>query len=547
MRFPFIVLFTFILLKPVLSQTPVIPPEKPKLVVGIVVSEMRYDYIERFWDKFEDKGFKRLINNGTECKNVYHDYLIAESSPGFATIGTGAYPSEHGMVSDYWYDRLRNKVQYSVEDPRVETIGGVYESGKFSPKWLNYSTLSDELKVAGKFSPKVISVSLDPRAAIISGGHTADASYWYDKESGNWITSSYYIDSLDQWVEDFNAKKLPSIYLEKSWEPLYPLSEYTECLEDDNPYETGIKNRKVFPYDLSVMAKKGKKELDYSILPQVPFGNTYTKDFAISAIIEEELGKDDITDWLHVNFAVGSYLGDLYSSWSVEMEDMYLRLDKDLAHFLDFLDSEIGLKNVLVYLVAENALAHEPAYLMDQRIPSGYFNYNAALTLLNSYLNIIYGKGEWLKFYYAKQLFLNRELIEDSKLSLEDFQDRVSRFMVQFEGVSNVLTSDNLMTNNYTAGSFERIQKTYNQKRSGDVILHLTPGWIEKGADREIASSYNYDAHVPLVFYGWKIGREVVSREISVIDLMPTIACLLNISKPLSMQGKIIPELVDKE
>lgn len=527
------------------AQHPIIPSESPKLVIGIVVSEMRYDYLNRYWDKFGEGGFRRLVNEGSVCKNAYHDYLIAESSPGFATLGTGAYPSEHGMVSDYWYNRLGNTIEYSISDSHAETIGGLFESGKYSPRSLNYSTLSDELKVSSKFGSKVISVSLDPVGSVISGGHTADASYWYDPETGNWITSNYYVDSLNNWVKVFNEKGFADLYLQKKWETLMPLNDYAESLADSSPYETGIRGKTEFPYDLAEMSKKSRNEFDFSLLREVPFGNTLTTDFAIGAVMEEELGKDEITDWLHLNFAVGAYLGKKYSSWSVEMEDMYLRLDKDIEHFLEFVDAEIGMENVLVYLTAENAAAHDPDYLMDRRIPSGYFNYNSALSLLKSYLNVIYGKGKWIKFYYAKQIFINRDLIEDSKLSMVEVQDRIARFMVQFEGVSTVLTSENLMKNNYTTGAFERIQKSYNQKRSGDVILHLTPGWTEKAPDRKLASSYHYDTHVPLIFYGWQIGREEISREISVVDLMPTMAWFLNISRPVSMQGKIIGELLD--
>ena len=544
MKFVYSVLFSLISLYSI-AQSPVIPSEKPKLVIGIVVSEMRYDYIERYWDKFGEGGFKKLLNNGTVCKNAHHDYLIAESSSGFASIATGAYPANHGLVADFWYDRLRDEIQGSIEDNKVESLDGAYESGKYSPKHLKYSTLSDELRIAHKFKPKVISVSMDPRAAVISGGHTANESFWYDDQTGKWISSSYYADSLVAWVDTFNSKSYSDLYLENTWETLYPVSEYTESLADDNAYEKGIKNKKTFPYQLSDLSRLKRKQKDYSILKTTPFGNTFTKDFAISAIVEENLGKNDVTDWLSLNFSAGTFLGDYYSSWSVEMEDLYLRLDKDIEHFLKFIDNEIGSKNVLIYLTAENAASHDPAYLIDKRVPSGYFNYNSALLLLKSYLNVIYGNGDWVKFYYSKQIYLNRTLIDDSKLSLSEFQDRVARFMIQFEAVSNVLTSDNLMKNNYTRGEFEKIQKTYNQKRSGDVILQLNPGWIENGAEREHASSYHFDSHVPLVFYGWKIGRGEISRKISVTDIMPTIAYFLNISRPQSMQGSIISELVD--
>lgn len=527
------------------SQNPVIPSKKPKLIIGIVVSEMRYDYLERYWEKFGDGGFRRLVNNGVVCKNAHHDYLIAESSAGFATIATGAYPANHGLVADYWYDRLRGEIQSSIRDENANTLVGEYESGKYSPVHLKYSTLSDELRVANKFESKVISVSMDPRAAVISGGHAANASYWFDDISGKWISSSYYLDSMVNWVNVFNSKGFSDLYLKNTWNTLYPIKDYTESLEDNNPYEKGLKGQKTFPYDLSLLSTVKKKKTDYSLLRATPFGNSFTKDFAISAIVEEKLGKDDVTDWLSLNFSAGSYLGDSYNSWSIEMEDMYLRLDKDLEHFLNFVDKEIGMKNVLIYFTAENAASHDPAYLMNRRIPSGYFNYNSAVTLLRSYLNVIYGQGDWVKFYYSKQIYLNRTLIDDSKLSLSEFQERAARFILQFEGVSNVLTSSDLIRNNYTKGEFEKMQKTYNQKRSGDIILQLNPGWVETGAEREHSSSYNFDTHVPLIFYGWKTGRREISRNISVTDIMPTIAYFLNISRPQFVQGTIINELAE--
>jgi arylsulfatase A-like enzyme len=323
------------------------------------------------------------------------------------------------------------------------------------------------------------------------------------------------------------------------------MEQYTSSIEDNSEHEEGFEGRKIFPYDMSVMSARKRQKPNFDILRYTPFGNTYTKDFAISTIVEEELGKDEFTDWLSVNFAATSYLGELFSSWSVEMEDMYLRLDQDIEHFLTFIDQEIGLKNVLIYVTADNAAANAPSFMLEKRMPGGYFNYNSAISLLKTYLNVIYGTGDWVSFYYAQQIFLNRELIEDSKLSISEFQDRVVRFMIQFEGVSNALSADDLIRNNYTHGTFEMMQKSYSQKRSGDILLRLNPGWVEKGIERQYASTYHYDSHVPLIWYGWKIGREEISRKLSVTDIVPTIASFLNISRPPAVQGNVIRELLD--
>jgi len=527
----------------VFSQNPTVPSEKPKLIIGIVVSEMRYDYLNRYWDRLSEGGFKRLVNGGTYCKNAHHDYLISESGEGFATIATGAYPDVHGIVSDYWYDRLRDKITYCVADEKVNTTGGAYEEGRYSPSAMLTSTLSDQAKVAGQFRPKVISVSIDPRAAVLSGGHTANAAYWFDKERGSWITSSYYLDSLPGWVDVFNSKAFADIYLQRFWEPLLPIGSYAASMLDNNKYETGFTGQFVFPYDLNKLSFLKKGQRNYELLKYTPFGNSLTKDFAVASIVNEELGKDDYTDWLQIGFSASGYLGDKYPSGSVEMEDTYLRLDKDLEHFLNFIDEQIGMKNILIYLTADNAMADDPAFLTDQGLPVGYFNYNSAMSLLGTYLNLIYGKGDWIKFYYSQQIYLNRDLIENSKLSLVDFQNTVAAFMIQFEGVSNTLTSTNLMTNNYTRGFFEKIQKSYSQKRSGDILLHLSPGWTEKGMEKQYASSFRYDTHVPLIWYGWKIKRTSILRPISVTDIMPTIAVFLDIPRSGSLEGELIEEL----
>jgi len=535
--------FLFAFFTNIFSQDRNIPPEQPMLVVGIIVSEMRYEYLNRYWDMFSEGGFKKLVSTGTVFRNAHHDYLLAESGAGYASIATGAYPDVHGIVANFWYERLKENTKYCIGDDNIQTIGGNYESGKYSPSNLLALNTSDQLKLSSNFASKVFSVSLDPVGAVISGGHTADAAYWYDNYSGKWITSSYYCDSLPQWVNEFNSKDIAGIYLSRTWETKLPIDKYLNNFTK-NQQEKGFSGIKGFPYDLNLISMISKKERNYSVLKETPFGNTYTKDMAISIIINEELGKNLNTDWLNVCFSGTSYAGKNFMPLSVEMQDLYLRLDEDIAHFLSFLDENIGLKNVLIFFTAENAIANEPSYLQEHKMPGGYFNYNSAISLLTTYLNVIYGTGDWVKFYYSQQIYLNRELIEDSRLSLAEFQDRVARFMVQFEGVSSALTAENLMTNNYTHGIFEKMQKNYHQERSGDIILGLSPGWIEKGIERATASSFRYDTHIPLVFYGWKTGRSVITRDVSVTDIAPTLAVLLNISRPQSAQGKVIEELI---
>lgn len=522
-----------------------IPPEKPKLVVQIVVAQMRYDYLSRYWDKFGEGGFKRLINEGTFCKNANYPYLFTQSAPGHATIATGTTPDHHAIVSDQWYIPLKDEMVGCTQDNEVQPIGGSFENGQHSPSFMLSTTVGDELRLSNNFKSKVISVALKEQSAILAGGHSSNGTYWYDGNTGTWMTSSFYADSLPVWVNEFNGKLLPDIYLDREWNTLLPLEEYTESTDDTTNYEKGIQGRSVFPYDLETLSRVGRNEKDYNVLLATPFGNTFTKDMAITAMVEEGLGQDDFPDLLSLTFSSTDYLGLQFGPGSVELEDTYIRLDQDISHFLEFLDEYIGKKNVLVILTADHGVARIPQYLSESRIPSGYFNYRQAMSLLKSYLNVFYGNGDWVSAYYQQQIFLNHILLEDSKIDLEEMQTRIARFMIQFTGVANSITASTLQTTHFTDGIFHKIQNSYHQKRSGDVILNLEPGWVEENDySTDHNSAYPYDTHVPLIWSGWKISRGSILRPVSMTDIAPTLSYFLDISWPTASTGETILELI---
>lgn len=522
-----------------------IPPEKPRLIVGIVVSQMRYDYIQRFWDKLDAGGIKLLADRGTYCRNTSFNYLFSQQGVGHASLSTGTIPADHGIVGREWYLYLQDRIEQSTDDPGQKAVGGDVDNGHYSPRNLMCTTFSDELKLSNNFQSKVYSISFDPAPGIFSAGHTANCAYWFDKRTGNWITSTYYADSLSGWVDTFNKKRFPDLYLKEVWTPLLPIESYTESLPDKNKYETGFKGQVTFPYELEEISEIKKNKLDYGLLDKTPFGNTFTKDFAATLVLNEQLGKDDITDVLTICFTAMENIGSLFGPNSVEVEDAFLRLDKEIAHFLTFLDSQVGKENVLVYFTSDHGVAQIPSYLNDNKIPAGYFNKNGALSLLMSALNNTYGRGEWIRAYHAQQIYLNHTLIEDSKLSLTQMQDYIAQFMLQFSGVANAVTSHTLQTANFTEGVYRKIQNSYNQKRSGDVIINLKAGWVEKSdVSTGGTSSYSYDSRIPLIWYGWKVGRGNITRQIDIIDIAPTISTLLNITFPNSCTGTPIFELV---
>ncbi len=524
------------------QSTKLMTPEKPKLVVLITVSQFRHDYISRYWNKFSDNGFKRLAGRGSNCKNTSYNYIISDKGVGTASIVSGTTPSEHGIVAASWYSDLKGQVIPAIYDENINTTGGPYEAGKCSPHQLICSTIADEINLSTNFKSKVIGISLEPASAVLSAGHTADAAYWFDIQNGNFISSSYYMDSLPEWVSNFNNKELPDAYLDQNWSNILPIEEYTESLPDENGYEAGFGKSNAMPYKMSDIAKLFRKKDKYKALNTTPFGDNLVKDFAIQSIVNDSLGVDEYTDMLTVNFTAIEQIGQLFGPLSVEMEDAVLRLDRDIAHFLEFIDNYIGTENTLIVFTAEHGIPYSPEYLTDHKIPSGYFNSASAISLLKSYLNNVYGKGEWISEYHAQQIYLNRSLIESADLDFSDFQDDIANLMLQFEGVQNTLTSTTLSKTDFTHGPFLKIQNGYNQKRSGDIIIHLNNGWVEQEG-RDIVS-FGTDSRVPLIFYGWKIKKKTITSPVDIIDITPTISTLLDISYPNSSTGIPIEDII---
>ncbi len=518
-----------------------IPPDAPKLIIGIVVEGMRYDYLYRFWDNFGEGGFKKLIEEGSFCKNANYNYLLTQTSPGMATIAAGCEPVIHGIVSDRWYQRLQNNNTFSVFDEKQKTLGAATDIYPYSPKNLLTTTFSDELKLFNNSRSKVISISLNPETAVLAGGHLANASYWFDDTSGKWVSSTYYFDSLPGWVDEFNQKKISDLYLTREWLPLLSEEKYR------NGSNKGISGSMGFTADNKFAKKVSsfiKKEAQFGLLKANPYGNLLTKDFALSAIVAEELGVDDFTDYLSIGFSPTSKLSEACGPNSVELEDMYIRLDADLEHLLQFIEEQFGKHNVMIYLTADHGTSYNPEDLINLRVPSGMFNSERALMLLGTYLNALHDKGKWVTEYNNKQIYLNHQLIEDANLKINDLQNEVAQFMIQFTGVANAVTATTFEKTQFTTGVFSTMQNSFNQKRSGDVMLNLEPGWIEKGEYLSTANSANnYDVHVPLIWFGWKIKRERISRTVYMQDIAPSIANFLNIPFPNGCTGNVIWEL----
>ncbi len=521
--------------------------EKPKLVVQLVVEQMRYDLLRRYWDRFSEKGFKKLVNEGAFCKDAYYDYMVTESAPGYATIATGANPSEHGIVSNDWYVRLRNATQFCVDDPKLYDRFSNFDENKYSPKQIIGSTFGDELRTSNYKRSKVISISIKNYASVLSGGYLANAAYWMDENTADWVSSAYYMDSLPRWVRDFNKKNLVSLYLSREWNTLNPIGSYQQSLADNNSYEAGFSNhQRTFPYNLKLLSlTEGSKVIKYT-----PYGNTYAASLAVAAIIFEELGKDSYPDLLTLSFATTGYVTDLFGVRSVELEDVYLRLDKEISHLLNVLEDRVGKENVIVVLTSDRGVSDHPDFNREIGVPTGEFDSQKAVFLLNSYLKAVYGRSSWVKHYSDKQIYLNQLLIDASKLSLPDVQLKCAQFMSEFNGVANATTGSVLQTNSFTEGTMRKYLNSYSLVRSGDIIFSLKPGWVEKKKyfsknSIQQSSPYRYDSHVPLILYGWKIKHTEILEPVHMNDIAPTLCDFLKISYPSGTTGKLIKGLVE--
>lgn len=529
------------------SQEAYIPPDRPKLVIGIIVEQLRFDQIEKFRDRFSDNGIKRLLNEGTFYRNAEYDYILTQSAPGFATISTGAEPAFHGITSDSWYLPLRNEQIYCTKDISVNPVGGSYESGLHSPANLVASTFSDELKMSTNRKAKVFAVGIKESAAILGAGHAADGAFWFDNVSGTWMTSSYYMQNLPSWVNDFNAARHPEKYLNSIWNLFKPVGYYSACLPDTNRHESGFGGINFFPYDLRKIAQKSerKQDRDFSMLRETPFSDALTTQFVLRLIENEQLGKDEVTDYLSVCYSSTDYIGHRFGPSSVEMADAIFRIDYEIEMLLKSLNENIGKKNILVYFTSAHGVSEVPSVLESNRIPAGVFRQNQSLQLLRSYLNAVYGEGDWVKGYSEKQFFLNRTLIEDARIPLEEIQKKVARFVVQFSGVAAAYPISYFEANDFGNGNLKKILNNFSPQRSGDVIIVLNPGWIEteSGYVTNHNSPYEYDIHVPLIWYGWTVDRLSVTRKVNITDIAPTLSTLCRIPFPNASTGEPMYEL----
>jgi predicted AlkP superfamily pyrophosphatase or phosphodiesterase len=521
------------------------PFEAPKLIVGIVVDQMRFDYLTRFWDRYSEDGFKRMVNQGFNAKNHHFNYIPTATGPGHASVYTGATPAVHGILGNNWYDKFAKEIVYCAGDSAYPALGTENKSG-MAPTRMLATTITDQLRIHYQFKSKVIAVSLKDRGAVLPGGHTANAAYWYEGGStGDWISSTYYMDELPKWVQKYNKSKAVDRY-KQVWETLEPLDTYTESGSDRNDYE-GLSNGEEhsgFPHHID---KLWDQNGAFSSLSATPFGNSILTDFALEALTQEELGADEIPDFLAISYSSTDYVGHKYGVNSVEVQDTYMRLDLELARLFSQLDQTVGEGEYMVFLTADHGAVHVPAFLSDHNIPSGYIDSKAFMQSLHKLIEDRYGRIDILENLSYNELFLNHALINELGLDLRSVRENIADMVLTLPLVEQVFTAHDIERLGSASGMKELVRNGHNPKRSGDVIYTLQPAYISYGKTGSThGSPHIYDTHVPLLLFGAGIPEgESTGERTEIPDIAPTLAVLLGIGMPNGTTGTPIEDLIE--
>lgn len=518
--------------------------EKPRVVIGLVIENMRPDYIQRYWDKFEENGFKKLYTNGAVCTNVNLTQHTHSYATGTATLYTGVSPSTHGIIGKYWYDRLRRKEVECTEDDFYFTVGADSKFGNASPKKLLTNTVTDALKISTGGRARVYSAAMNRESAVFSAGHAADGAYWFDPVSGRMISSSFYVDAFPDWVRNFNGENYPERYSFQNWVTLLPEKEYTASIADNYAFEKGYEEKwNTFPHSLGRYTRKAE---NMSPLKTTPYANEIVKNFAIQLMNNEPIGRDDVTDFVSIVFSSMDYENNTFGPPSMEMQDSYLYLDKYLAEVIDFAENKFGKENILFFLTANTSASYPVDYLKEEfNLPVDYFSPESAIALLTSYLNVSYGQQNWIEFATDNQVYLNHDLIKKNDVDLNAMREFASDFINQFEAVQLSMTAHQLEQGNANSGLLAALYKSYAKNRSGDFLYLLKEGWQPAYKYKKI--NYTDQSHIPMVFYGEGIQARVIREKFDAVDLAPTLCELMQVPQPDKSEGRTITPVLNRE
>lgn len=527
-----IFLFAGLLFAAAACQQAAAPVKKPRIVVGMMVDQMRWDYLYKYQERYGEGGLKRLLREGFSCENTLISHAPTVTACGHSSVYTGSVPAINGIAGNSWYDRSWGREIENVEDTTVSPVGT--DGTGYSPRNLLTTTIGDELRIATNYQSKVVGVSIKNRAAILPAGHTANGAFWFDDGSKSFVTSTYYMDALPDWAKRFNESNYIDSVMKDGWNTLYPIETYVLSTEDDKSYEntTGGEEKPVFPHQKASISN-------------TPYGNKLTLDFARAAIEGYELGQGEFTDMITISLSSPDKIGHTFGPNSIEVEDNYLRMDKDLEDFFNYLDGRFGKDGYLFFITADHGVGHSPGYLQENNLPSGVIG-SVDVKALEADLQKKFGAADLITAYTNGQVYLNYEALDSKGLDKGTVAAYVAKQLENVDGVWDAVPSESLATATLPAVIKSMFINGVHPKRSGDIVLIRSAGW--KGGSLRGASHgdwYPYDAHIPLVWMGTGIRPGKTHRTTGMVDIAPTVAALLNIQMPSGNIGHVITEITD--
>lgn len=536
-------------------------PKRPRLVLLIVVDQLRYDYLERFGDLFVNNGIRRLMRDGASWTQSHYDHFPTYTAPGHASIMTGAHPAETGIIGNEWPDRITGKKVTSVSDTTVKLLGGKPDDPGFSPRRLMSSTVGDELRLVSNDRSKVIGVSIKARSAILSAGRHANAAYWFSTTSGNMVSSTYYFEQLPAWVIDFNKTRPADQYFKKQWERLLPETEYIKRAGSDSPpWETvtAAGDTNAFPHTISGGANAPGTAF-YSAFNHSPFSNELVLSFAQQAIVNEQLGQDDDPDVLTVSFSANDYVGHRYGPYSHEAMDLTLRTDRQIARLLDFVQTKVGLANTLVAFTSDHGVAPIPEHARVLGLGGGRIRPADLLAAIRAGIKARYNAHDYIyKFedggalrdgFMNGNVYFNYAALERDKVNAEELAQVVGMAALTVPGVARYFTRAQLMrgATSITDPIERRVLHGFYPLRSGDVVLLAHPfKFLGETNTTTHGSAYSYDTHVPVIIMGPGVTPGRYLEPATPADIAPTLSALLGLTPLANVTGRVLMEGIRK-
>ncbi|MBW2208500.1 MAG: alkaline phosphatase family protein, partial [Deltaproteobacteria bacterium] len=528
-----------------------------KLVLQITIDGLRADLINRYKDGFGEGGFRYLLKNGTVYSNAHYQHANTETIVGHSVLATGAFPSEHGMVGNVWFDRKAGELAYNIEDPehpviptrdsakkgaQVDPAQKLSRTQGRSPSALLAATFSDGLAAYYGGRARIFGVSGKDRSAVAMAGHVGKA-FWYSTDTGDFVTSTYYYDTYPDWVRQWNARRKAEGYGGKSWTLLNDASTYLLADQDDRPYETDLKGYgRVFPHPFG---KTGEPLFPTRLIVS-PIGDKLTLDFSKALVTHEKLGQDGVPDYLSISFSSVDAVNHFFGPSSLENEDVVLQLDRTLADLFAFIDKTVGLKNTLIVLSADHGMADMPEYMTELGFEVGRLYPEDVIRVANEAGKQQFGIDGIVRFFFRPYLYLDEEKITAAKLDRVKVEQAIAAAVTEIKGIALAVPRSGLLRLQ-SSRVLEQIGRNFHPSRSGDIYVAQEPYWFlySKGPIAAMhGSPWQYDTHVPVIFAGPGIPSQRVHRLIHPVDVAPTIAAFLGMTPPSSAQGSPLEEVL---